>query len=383
MNWSLKLITIRGIPIRVHISFLLVIAWAALLGLRGTDVGASGAGWLDGVVFMVAFVLLLFVCVVLHELGHSLVAQLFGIKVQDITLWPVGGVARMARLPEQPYQEFLITAAGPATNILLTILLAGLTLVWIGPMTLLTLAASPRLLALFLSRTDGQSLLILLLLNNLLLALFNLIPAFPMDGGRLLRSLLASVLPFGRATEIASLVGQGLAVVMAMIALLTGNFFLGLIGLFVFMAAWQERQQVTWRTSLHGLQVRQAMQPLGTPLHPLQTLGAAAAQAATSAQTAYLVVDGGRLVGLLLRRDLLSGMRRAGPEARVGQYMQRDVLQLRPNDLLSDAQSRLAELSRMAAVVVDNGRVVGLLSQADLMRLIEMLNAHPEALQRG
>ncbi|NTW35062.1 MAG: site-2 protease family protein, partial [Syntrophobacteraceae bacterium] len=113
MSWSLKIITVHGIPIRVHLSFLLIVLWSAYIGLSG-----GSSEWLRGAAFMVVFTLLLFLCVVLHELGHSLVAQLFGVKVHDITLWPIGGVARLAKLPERPYQEFLITAAGPAVNIL-------------------------------------------------------------------------------------------------------------------------------------------------------------------------------------------------------------------------------------------------------------------------
>src|SRR5512137_564450 len=112
MSWSLKLITVRGIPVRVHGSFLLILLWAAWLGFN-----TRAAGWPLGVLFWVVFTLLLFVCVVLHELGHSLVAQLFGVTVQDITLWPIGGVARFVKLPQRPYQEFLITAAGPAVNL--------------------------------------------------------------------------------------------------------------------------------------------------------------------------------------------------------------------------------------------------------------------------
>ncbi len=377
MSWSLKLLTIRGIPIRVHVSFLLALFYAAYIGFSSR----GGAGWSRGVIFMVAFILLLFLCVVLHELGHSLVAQLFGVKVQDITLWPIGGVARMARLPERPYQEFLITAAGPATNVLLAVFLGMVAVAVIGPQQVFDVLLSPWLLDVTLARMDGRSLLLLLLANNVILALFNLIPAFPMDGGRLLRSFLAALMPFGRATVIASGVGQIVAVGMTGLALLSGNFTLALVGAFVFFAAQSERRQATIHASFQGLRVRQAMQPIGVRLHPLQTLGDAATQAALTAQTVCLVVDGGRVAGLLTRGDLLAALRRAGPLARVGPYARRDFVQIGPDELLERAQERLADAS--AALVVTDGQVTGVVSQVELLRLAELLSAHPEALPRG
>lgn len=306
MSWSLKIITIRGIPIRVHLSFLLILLWSAYIGRSSGE-----SGWLRGATFMVLFVLLLFLCVVLHELGHSLVAQLFGVKVYDITLWPIGGVARLAKLPERPYQEFLITAAGPAVNILLAIGLSMLALAWIGPAALIRLFTSPWELESLASSMSGQALVLLLAANNAVLALFNLLPAFPMDGGRLLRSLLAAVLPFGKATRIASIAGQILATGMGLAALLTGSFSLGLVAVFVFVAAWQERQGAVTADAFRDLRVRQAMQPLGGRLHPLQTLGEVLKQMVAAPQSAYAVVDGGRLVGVTTRANCWP--RRDGP----------------------------------------------------------------------
>ena len=179
----------------------------------------AAAGWPLGVLFWVVFTLLLFVCVVLHELGHSLVAQLFGVTVQDITLWPIGGVARFVKLPQRPYQEFLITAAGPAVNFFLAILFGIIAFAWIGPGRLIATVTSPYQLERLLTGVSAEAMLIMLALNNLLLVLFNLIPAFPMDGGRLVRSVLAAFMPFGRATKVASWLGQGAAVVMGLVGL--------------------------------------------------------------------------------------------------------------------------------------------------------------------
>lgn len=375
MSWSLKIITVHGIPIRVHLSFLLIILWSAYIGLSG-----GSSEWLRGAAFMVVFTLLLFLCVVLHELGHSLVAQLFGVKVYDITLWPIGGVARLAKLPERPYQEFLITAAGPAVNILLTIGLAALAFVWIGPSELIQLFTSPWELESLASSMSGQALVLLLTANNALLALFNLLPAFPMDGGRLLRALLAAVLPFGTATRIASVVGQILAVAMGLAALSTGSFFLGLVAVFVFVAAWQERQGATTADALRDLRVRQAMRPLGDRLHPLQTLGEVLNQMVSSPQSAYPVVDGGRLVGVITRGELLAAARRAGAAARLGAHVPTKTIVVAPDVLLTEAQEQLQ--SRQALVVVENGQAVGLLSTADLTHVAEIVEVSRQSLSK-
>jgi len=368
MAASVKIITVRGIPVRIHASFLLILAWAAWLGLNG-----SQGDWLRGVVFMVSFTVLLFACVILHELGHSLVAQLFGIKVHDITLWPIGGVARIAGMPEKPYQEFLITAAGPAMNVLLAIGLGVLALLWIGPDTLGQFARAPWRLERFFTGMSVQSLVLILAANNILLALFNLIPAFPMDGGRLLRSLLAAILPTPLATRIASLIGQIIAVIMGTIALLTGQLFLGLVALFVFASAWQERQQATTVDALRGLTVRQAMQPLGIRLYALQTLGEVIGQIAPVSQSTFLVLDGGRLVGLTTRTDLLTAIRTAGPAARLSQHVAREWVQLAPDETLASAQQRMQ--LQPAAVVIEDGRAVGIVTLGSMRRVAEAMAA--------
>jgi len=378
MSWSLKLLTINGIPIRIHASFLLVLVVAAISGLT-----SGSADWVRSSAFMVILVFLLFVCVALHELGHSLMAQRYGVQVQDITLWPIGGIARLSRLPSKPYQEFMISAAGPATNLALAALLGAVAVTWIGPDQVLRLAASPRLLNRFLASQAVQPLVLLLAINNLILALFNLIPAFPMDGGRLLRSILAVFLPFRRATQFAALLGQALAVVMAVAGLRTGNFFLGLVGVFVFIAAWQERRQTLIHESLKGVSVRQALRPIGKRLTPELSLGQAAAQAAAAPQTAYLVVEGSRLIGVLLREDLLSAVRKAGPAEPITPYVRRSTVQLRAEESLDQALERIVRGQAGFALVVEDGQVIGTINQGDLLRLAEVLRAHPGALREG
>ena len=382
MSWSLKLATVRGIPIRVHISFLLIVLWAGYQGLRTPLYAGGSPVW--AMAFSVLQVLLLFACVVLHELGHSLVAQVFGIRVQDITLWPIGGVARMVRLPERPSQEFLMAVAGPAVNVLLALALALVLVVWEGPRQAFARTFSflaPWLYVPATGRLDARALFSVLLLSNVLLALFNLLPAFPMDGGRMLRAFLAAFLSRRLATQIASYAGQAVAGLMMLAGLFGPNLFLILVGFLVFLGAGAERQQVVSAESLRGLQARQAMQPIGPRLHPLQTLGETAAQVAALPQSAYLVVDGGRLTGLLGRHELLGALRKAGPQARISQFVERDVLRVRPEEQLLSVQSRMLEHRTWVAVVVEDGCVSGLLTGSAMTRLMEVVDACPAALK--
>ncbi len=372
MSWSLRLITVRGIPIRVHASFLLILAWAAYLGLTEAR-GDSAVGSMG---FMVLFTLLLFVCVVLHELGHSLVAQALGVKVHDITLWPVGGVARLAGMPRRPGHEFLITAAGPTVNLVLALILGALAFGWIGPAKLLNIFATGRGIARLLDSQTGQSLVVLLALQNVLLAVFNLIPAFPMDGGRLLRSMLAGLLPFRTATRVASFIGQGLALVLLAVSFLpSGNIFLTLVAGFVFLGAWQERSQVVATENLAGLTVRDAMQPLGLRLNASDNLHETVRRVASTPQSAFIVVDGNRLAGVLPRGVLLAAAKKARTTDTVGQHTRGKFAQLAPAEQLVAVQERLQ--IEYAGVVVERDTVLGLITRADIARLAEALDVLP------
>jgi stage IV sporulation protein FB len=204
-----------------------------------------------------------------------------------------------------------------------------------------------------------------------------------MDGGRLVRSGLAAFMPFGRATRIAAWLGQGSAVLMGLAALFTGSFFLGLVAVLVFVGAWGERQVAVTNERLLGMRVRQAMQPIGARLHPLDMLGEAAGRVAALPQAAYLVVDGGRLTGLLSRHDLLAALRKGGPTARVSQCLSQQFVQLDPDEALTGADEKLAQAQPPFGVVIEGGRAVGLLSRGDVARLAEILEAFPNALPRG
>jgi stage IV sporulation protein FB len=364
MSWSLRLFTVRGIPVRVHASFLLILAWAAFLGLNNRGGGSA----LGSIAFMLVFTLLLFACVLLHELGHSLVAQQLGVRVHDITLWPIGGVARLANMPKRPIAEFVIAAAGPLVNLVLAVLLGAATIALIGPERLIDMVATGRGWFRLLDAQNLASLAFLLTAQNLLLAVFNLIPAFPLDGGRLLRSFLAVLVPFGAATRAASYIGQGLAVVLVGFSFLPpGNLFFAVVGAFVFIGAWQERSQVMTQQRLARLSVRDAMQPLGRQLDADALVAEVARQSAASPQTVYLVNAGEAVVGLVTRDALLKAAKKAGPTHRVREIAQEAIVQVTPDMGLEQAQASFGLDG--AAIVVENEVPVGVISRADIARL--------------
>jgi Zn-dependent protease len=232
MRWSLNIGSLFGIRLELHVTFLLFVGWIAVNQglLTGDALQAAEA---------VVLLLLVFGCVVLHELGHALAARRYGIATRDIVLLPIGGVARLERMPEQPRQEILVAVAGPAVNVAIAALLYALMKAVEHPTDLAELLRG--------------GVLETLLLVNVVMVVFNLVPAFPMDGGRVLRALLALRLPYMQATRIASAVGQGAALLLGVVGLFyLQNWTLAFIALFVFLAAGEERALVQTRTSLTG-----------------------------------------------------------------------------------------------------------------------------------
>ena len=239
MKWSYRLGKVAGIDVNIHVTFTLLIAWVLLMHwLTGQTLGAAVNG--------LAFVVAIFGCVLLHELGHALAARRFGIGTRDITLLPIGGVARLERMPEKPLQELWVALAGPAVNVLI----AAVLYMWLVmtkqlvPLGQLGIVTGP-----FIER---------LLVVNVLLIVFNMIPAFPMDGGRCVRALLALRLEYARATRIAAGVGQVIAVGFVVLGLFSNPFLL-LIGAFVWLGAAQEARYATLKAALRGVPVQRAL----------------------------------------------------------------------------------------------------------------------------
>ena len=301
MKWSWKLARIAGIDIYIHTTFLLIIGWV------GFNYWIE-QGTVEAVISGVLFIVLLFVFVVMHEYGHALTARQYGIKTRDITLYPIGGVARLERMPERPIEELWVALAGPAVNIVIAAILFVYLLFTrsFQPLTSLTISTG--------------SIIERLMLVNLWLVGFNLIPAFPMDGGRVLRALLGLRLEYVQATQIAATIGQGIAFLFGFIGLFS-NPFLVFIAFFVWMGAAQEANIVQMKHSLSGIPVTRAMLTDFASLSPLDTLARVVGLVLAGSQHDFPVIQDGNVVGILDRDSFISTLSKQGQGTLVGTAM--------------------------------------------------------------
>jgi Zn-dependent protease/CBS domain-containing protein len=315
--WALRVATVAGIPIRLHFTFLLFLVWIGLAGPRG------GGG------MAVLFVLTVFTCVVLHELGHSLVALRYGIPVADITLYPIGGVARIEKQPA-PRQELWIAVAGPAVNVVIAAVL------WF----VLAMPSADTVLADLTHNTGGaRGFAERVMLTNVWLVLFNLIPAFPMDGGRVLRAALGLTMPVERATAIAANVGQFIAIAVAVFAIFghPPNWWLLFIAFFVYIGAGQEAFAYRQASLIDGVKVHEAMITDVRTLTSGSTLKEAAEVLLDTSQHDFPVLNGNEVLGVLTRNDLLRGLAQQGPGTYVAGAMDRQFASAGPDDDLGEA----------------------------------------------
>lgn len=346
MRWSWKLATIAGIPVYVHATFALLIGWVAL---RHWADGRNPAAVLEGV----GFILALFACVVLHEFGHALTARRYGIKTRDITLLPIGGLARLERMPDQPMQELWVALAGPAVNVVI----AAALFLWVS--------ATPGLQPVAdMGVTEGPFLERLMLVN-VFLAGFNLLPAFPMDGGRVLRALLATRMEYTRATQTAATVGQGMAVFFGFIGLF-GNPFLLFIALFVWIGAQAEASMVQMKSALGGIPVRRAMITEFATVAPAEPLSHVVELLLRGSQKDFPVVQDGRLVGVLTLTDVSRALAEHGPSALVGSVMRNDYETVDGNEMLEGVLARLQACQCHTAPVLVEGRLAGLVTMDNI-----------------
>lgn len=367
MSWSLKLLSVRGIEIKVHATFVLIVIWAAYFWGDRAGFGLRGA------IFGVIATVLLFACVVLHELGHSFVALHYGIGVRDITLLPIGGVAALEQIPDKPRQEFQIAIAGPLVNIAIAAVL-----IVAGAIFQVTSALSPDEIDNWSRRTTAEAMLAYITTANIYLAVFNLVPAFPMDGGRVLRALLAMRLDYRRATEIAVAVGQGMAFLFGLAGFMLGNFFLILIAVFVWFGASQEGQAVAIRSVLGRARVGEAMIRSPRTLAPADPLTHAAELTLNTAQSDFPIVDeSGRVVGLLTADDVIRALHQQ-PASSVAQVMRTDFPVITPDLPLVDAQGQFMEGQvRVLPVVGMDHRLVGMLTVGDVSEAFRLLSVRP------
>jgi Zn-dependent protease/CBS domain-containing protein len=355
-RWTWRLGRIFGVEIHVHGSFAFLLAWVAVGHARG-----GGAAVLRGL----ALVLSVFAIVVIHELSHALVARRFGFRTRDITLLPIGGVARFERMPEKPIEELLVALAGPSVNIALALVLWGI-------LALTGANAGPPVLG-----GAGGSFLSNLMWVNVSLAVFNLLPAFPMDGGRVLRAALALRMDHVRATELAARIGQGMAVLFGVVGIFL-NPLLILIALFVWMGAEQESVVAGLKRSLSGVPVGSAMVTGFQVLSPSDRLSTAADLMVTGFQHDFPVVRGRRLVGVLTRSDVVRGLSGAGAAASVEDSMHREFTTAESTDMLASVLNRLPEAGAAPVVVLRGNSVAGLLTVESMGEFLVM-----QAARRG
>jgi len=330
MGGSLKLGKWFGIEVNLHVTFLLLIGFLAVTGFVATRNAGAVAG-------NIGFLLALFLCVLLHEFGHALAARRYGIPTKDITLLPIGGVARLERMPTDPKQELVVALAGPAVNVVIA--LALLPIIAVSDVA-------------FFER---------LFTTNLFLVAFNMIPAFPLDGGRVLRAGLAMKMNYATATSAAAKIGQGFAVLFGLVGLFT-NPFLILIAVFIWFGAAGESQVTQTRSKLDGVPVERAMLTSFETLSPINSLRYVSQLVLAGSQQEFPVVEDSRPIGLVTRNDLLNALAQRGPLGFVSQAMRRDFATVEAGELLAVAAEKLQTGQVRSMVVLREGQVCGLLT---------------------
>lgn len=406
MRGSLKLFTWLGIPVYLHWTFALIFVYAFWIG-HESNMGPFGALWI------LAILLPLFGFVLLHEYGHSLTARRYGVETKDIILTPIGGIARLERMPEKPIQEFLVAIAGPAVNVVIAFILFGVGSLlfdgihweiftatirdyfsaialffqhlWalvsgqisFGDFKVLLSVDAPSELEEIIAETGidvGVSLVAIpaFLSINLGLALFNLVPAFPMDGGRVLRALLAARYGRVRATRWASWVGQVVAVIFIALGFLVGNFTLGLIGFFVFMNARTENVMVRLDALLKRYSARDLMRSNFTRLHVTDWMQTPIDLLNKGLERHFLVFDlSDRLVGALEEDDIAAAIKKRDFSAEVAHYLQKVEL-VHVSEPLQTIYYHLRQRGHSIVGVVDNGELVGVIDDVGLQHFLRL-----------
>ncbi|MBL8694137.1 MAG: site-2 protease family protein [Planctomycetes bacterium] len=379
-RWSWRIGSFFGIDVFVHTTFFLLLAG---MGLYTLITMRSGLEALRNVTYMIA----VFACVLLHEFGHALMAKLHGIQTREVMLLPIGGVARLERMPKEPWQEFLIASAGPAVNLVLAGLFCGIA--WgmsDGSDSAATQILDAILRPISVDATDAPEApdpWIAMLRVNLLLGMFNLLPGFPMDGGRIVRAMLASLLDYSRATRWAANVGAVVSLGLSAYGFFQNEPLLILVGLFVFMSGRQEAAAAAAQILLRGITVRTAMTTHFVSVPTYESLEHAASLLLRTSQHDFpMVGDDGRYLGLLTRSDLLSQIEKRGRYARVIDAARRGIETLSPEDLIENVLERHSGSPPHALPVVEEGRVVGLLTGDGIQKVLwlrESLGREPSA----
>ncbi|WKZ40104.1 MAG: site-2 protease family protein [Anaerolineales bacterium] len=356
MKWQFKFGTFAGIDVYIHTTFLLLIGWV------GYSHWLEHQNWIE-VLKGIGFILTLFLCVILHEYGHALTARKYGIKTRDITIYPIGGVARLERMPEKPIEELWVALMGPAVNVVIAaILFAYLFLTSsLVPLNELTVASGS-----FLERV---------MIINIVLVLFNLLPAFPMDGGRVLRALLAMRMDYVRATQIAANVGQGMAFLFGFVGLFSNPFLL-FIAFFVWIGASQEASMVQMKNAISGIPVGRAMLTDYQFLSPRDPLSRMAQMILAGSQHDFPVIDDDeRVVGVITRDDFLSALTQHGQNIAVSAVMKTNLPEVDSYEMVETALTRIQESGVPALPVTHGGRLVGIITSENITEYLMIRSA--------
>ncbi len=360
---SVGTIPIFGVPVRFHFTFVLLLIFLLSIGVGDRQSGVSTA----------LYIVALFASVLLHELGHTLIARRYGIRTIEIVMFPIGGISRPERQPK-PSEELWISLAGPMVNLLIAVaLMAWMTAQqgWVAVETL--------------REPTDANLAERIAFGNLALVLFNLLPAYPMDGGRILRSVLALSRPVEEATRIAAGAGQGLAILIGLAGLLWGNFMMMFVALFVYLGAFQEGIAAKGRIFTSGYPVRAAMiSDLRTLTHG-QTIRDAGNLLLATSQHDFPVMHGDSVIGILTRSALVNAMLTQGPDAYVSGAMSRDFTRVSPDMPLTDALPKLSSPGACVLVMDGEDRLVGMLNSEHLSQfiLLRQVSAAQEKLHRA
>jgi len=342
MKGSIKLFKIFGISINIHLTFLLLpLIFGYLWGAKG-----------------VVLILLVFCFVTAHELCHSLVARKFGITVDNITLLPIGGVAAMKSSPEKPKHEFAIAIAGPLFNIVLAAVLFFPAYYLLGPENLFNPGIG-----------NWYRVLAYAFWINPILAAFNLLPAFPMDGGRILRAFLADRMDYRKATEIAAGLGHTFAVIFGLIGIFYSRLMLVVIAVFIYMAASQEEAQVDVKMILNKFYVKDILRSDYFSVTPDMPLSEVLELVFQNHQEDFPVLENDKLVGLLTRADLVGGIHKLGMNTLTGDIMRREFPTATLREKLTSVYKKFEEWGVKAVPVVSNKEIAGIITLDDLSRI--------------
>lgn len=356
MNSKLSLGRVAGIRLYVHWTFSLLLLWIVYSGIR------DGSGAAD-IVWSVLFILAVFGCVVLHELGHALAARRYGIGTRDITLLPIGGVASLESMPEKPSEELIVALAGPAVNFVIVLLL----LPFLHLMPAMTEMEQ-------MTAINADNFLMMFMTVNVVLAFFNLLPAFPMDGGRVLRALLAMRLERAKATRIAARVGQVCALGFVILGF-TSNPFLILIGIFIFLGAQSEANYTETRSVLSGFLVRDAMLQQFRTMNATDEVRVAVGMLLEGQCRSFLVMDDEKPVGILTRDAIIKALSDAGENTPVAQVMDSDLQLLHPDTPLQDVFQQMQQHRKELMPVMEYGRLVGALDPENVTEFVMIRTA--------